>query len=58
MSRSDDVGQKRRCHLLGLEMASLDNQQIGMTEPRMIVHLSCEIGIDTKSLCFGDKIGA
>ena len=46
-SLRDDIGQQGGSYLLGLEMAGLDEEDVGMTKPTVIVHLTCEVGIGT-----------
>lgn len=54
----DDVGEQCGGMLLSLEMTSLDNQQLGMTEPGVVMHLACKVRIDAKRLGLGDEVGA
>lgn len=46
-SLRNDIGQQGGCNLFGLEMTGLDEKNIGMAEPAVIVHLSREVGIST-----------
>ena len=47
-SLRDDIGQQGGSYLLGFEMTGLDEKDIGMTKPTVIVHFSREIGISTQ----------
>ena len=47
-SLRDDIGQQGGSYLLGLEMTGLDEKDIGMTKPTVIVHFSREVGISTQ----------
>ncbi len=47
-SLPDDIGQQGGGYLFGLEMTGLDEEDVGMTKPTVIVHLSREVGIGTQ----------
>ena len=57
-SLPDDIGQQGGSNLFGLEMTSLDEKNIGMAEPTVIVHFARKVCIGTKGLGFGNKVAA
>ena len=57
-SLRDDIGQQGGSNLFGLEMTGLDEKNIGMAEPAMIVHFAREVGIGAKDLGFSDEVAA
>ena len=47
-SLRDDIGQQGGSNLLGFEMTGLDEEDIGMAKPTVIVHFSREVSIGTQ----------
>ena len=47
-SLGDNIGKQGGSNLFGLEMSGLDEENVRMSEPRMIVHLTREVGVGTQ----------
>ena len=57
-SLRDDIGQQGGSYLFGLEMTGFDEEDVGMTEPTVIVHFASEVGFGAQRLGFGDEVAA